>query len=236
MRIKNLQDRLREHIRDRITKGELTGVGPSKLADFPQGHLSNFLSSRRGLSLESMDRLLDALAIGVMDLVATDDIQEWFARPTPRSRYDVVPRISGSIAMMPRLPRNGVLEVHCIDKSLLRRLRSDDVAGRKWWQRFVLLELGGAEVRGIVPTASKGATVLVDRHYTSLQPYHRSRPNLYVVQLEQRLAMGRVSLLNEHLIVQPCDQRCEVSTVALRPGVNCFDYIVGRVCQLRAEP
>jgi hypothetical protein len=78
MRIKNLQDRLREHIRDRITKGELTGVGLSKLADFPQGHLSNFLSSRRGLSLESMDRLLDALAIGVMDLVATDDIQQWF--------------------------------------------------------------------------------------------------------------------------------------------------------------
>jgi len=115
-------------------------------------------------------------------------------------------------------------------------LRSDDVAGRKLWHRFVLVELDAGEVRGIVPTASKGATVLADRHYTSLQPYHRSRPNLYVVQLEQRLAMGRVSLLNKDLSVQPCDQKCEVSTVVLGPGASYFDYIVGRVCQLRAEP
>ncbi len=100
----------------------------------------------------------------------------------------------------------------------------------------MLVELGGADVRGIAPTASKGATVLVDRHYTSLQPYHRSRPNLYLVQLEQRLTLARVSLLNGHLVVQPCDHKCEVSMVGLRPSGIYFDYVVGRVCQLRAVP
>jgi hypothetical protein len=236
MKIKDLQDRLREHIRSRIGNREFNGSELARQAGLPQGHLSNFLNSHRGLSLESMDRLLDALAIGVMDLVTTDEIQHWIAQPAPRSRYDVVPRISGSIAMMPRLPRNGVLEVHCIDKSLLRRLRSDDVAGRQLWQRFVFVGLGGADVRGIVPTAGKGATVLVDRYYTSLQPYHSSRPNLYLVRLGERLAIGRALLLSGHLIVQPCDQRCEVSSIALTPGTHHFDYVVGRVCQLRAEP
>ena len=127
MRIKNLQDRLRDHIRDRIAKGQLAGVDLSKLADFPQGHLSNFLNSRRGLSLESMDRLLGALAIGVMDLVTADEIQQWFVRPASRSRYDVVPRISGSIAMMPQLPRNGVL----VDQNpfpFARRIIDDEAA------------------------------------------------------------------------------------------------------------
>jgi len=236
MRIKNLQDRLKEHIRDRIAKGELTGVDLAKLASLPQGHLSNFLNSRRGLSLESMDRLLGALAIGVLDLVATDEIQHWFAKPAARSRFDVVPRISASIALMPRLPRNGVLGTHCIDKSLLRRWRSNDVAGRSMWDRFVLIDLDGSEVRGIVPTARAGATLLIDRHYTALEPYHRPRQNLYVLQLRERLAVGRVSVLNGHLLVQPCDQRFEVLTVTLVHGLNYFNYIVGRVCQVRSEP
>jgi len=232
--IEALQDRLREHIRSKIAKREMTGSTLARQAGLPQGHLSNFLNSHRGLSLRSMDRLLNALAISVLDLVGTHEIQSWIA-PAPRSRFDIVPRISGSIAMMPRLLHNGVLAVHCIDKSLLRRLRSADVADRKMWQRFVLIDLEGGEVRGIVP-ASWGATVLIDRHYTALEPYHRSRPNLYLVRLGQRLAVARVSLVDDSLIVQPCDAKCEVSVVGMTPEVNYFDYLVGRVCQLRVEP
>ena len=62
MRLRDLQDRLRAHIRARISRRELTGSSLSRQAGFQQGHLSNFLNSRRGLSLESMDRLLETLA------------------------------------------------------------------------------------------------------------------------------------------------------------------------------
>ena len=68
MRLQDLQDELRAHIRARIDRGELTGTGLSREAGFQQGHLSNFLNARRGLSLESMDRLLETLNIGVLDL------------------------------------------------------------------------------------------------------------------------------------------------------------------------
>src|SRR5271157_2390373 len=75
MRLRDLQDRLRAHIRARIGRRELTGSGLSHQAGFQQGHLSNFLNSRRGLSLESMDRLLETLQIDVLDLVDAGEIQ-----------------------------------------------------------------------------------------------------------------------------------------------------------------
>src|ERR1700759_2230454 len=82
-----LQDQLREHIRARIRRRELTGSGLARAAGFPQGHLSNFLNCRRGLSLESMDRLLETLGIKVADLVAPEEIQR---RAVPyESNYDV---------------------------------------------------------------------------------------------------------------------------------------------------
>jgi hypothetical protein len=64
MTIQDLQDQLRAHIRARIGRGELTGSALAHQASLPQGHLSNFLNSRRGLSLESMDRLMGALHLG----------------------------------------------------------------------------------------------------------------------------------------------------------------------------
>ena len=81
MNLQDLQDQLRAHIRARIGRGELSGVSLARAADFPQGHLSNFLNARRGLSLESMDRLLETLDIGVLDLVDTQDIQQRFVLP-----------------------------------------------------------------------------------------------------------------------------------------------------------
>src|ERR1035438_10555812 len=75
MRLQDLQDKLRAHIRARIDRGELTGTGLSREAGFQQAHLSNFLNARRGLSLESMDRLLDTLNIGVLDLADLKDIE-----------------------------------------------------------------------------------------------------------------------------------------------------------------
>ncbi len=234
--LETLQLRLREYIRSTISNCELTGLALARQAQLAQGHLSNFLNFRQGLSLESIDRLLAALAIGVLDLVTAEEIQQWYGKPSPRYRFEIVPRISRAAAMMPQLPQSKVLAGHCVDNVLLQRLRSNDVASRSMWQRFVFIELGGGKISSIAPTARQGAMVLVDRHYTSLEPYRRSRQNLYLVQLTDGLAAGRLSLLNSHLILLPCDQKCEVSMVEIKPHENYFEHIVGRVCQIRAEP
>src|SRR5579863_3360671 len=108
MTIQELQDQLRGHIRSRIGRGELTGSRLADAAALPQGHLSNFLNSRRGLSLESMDRLLRALHIGVLDLVNTAELQ----KRLPAARRDVEPIavVAAENAALARFAAHQVLE------------------------------------------------------------------------------------------------------------------------------
>ena len=94
MRLLELQDRLRAHIRARIDRRELTGVGLSQQAGLQQGHLSNFLNARRGLSLESMDRLMDALEIGVLDLVDEAEIERRVLPPVAGHGWENVAVVS----------------------------------------------------------------------------------------------------------------------------------------------
>ena len=75
MRITDLEDSLRAHIWARIRRGELTGSGLSRDAGFQQAHMSNFLNARRGLSPEAMDRLLDVLALDVLDLADPEELR-----------------------------------------------------------------------------------------------------------------------------------------------------------------
>ncbi len=76
MKMQQLQARLRTYIWARIHRGELTGLALSRDAGFQQAHLSNFLNARRGLSLDSLDRLLRAMDIGLLDLIDPDEIQK----------------------------------------------------------------------------------------------------------------------------------------------------------------
>ncbi len=103
MTLQDLQDKLRAHIRARIERGELTGSGLSREAGFQQGHLSNFLNARRGLSLESMDRLLQTLNIGVLDLADVGEIQRRASFPAGLTGFESVAVVSGEQAA--RLPR-----------------------------------------------------------------------------------------------------------------------------------
>ena len=234
--LEDLKDRLRDHVQEKIDRRELTASRLASQAGIRQGHLSNFLNQRRGLSLGSMDRLLDELGLGALGLISAQELTRWFARPAPRSRFDVVPRVAVSCALTPVLPKSSVLASHTVEKSLLRRFRSNDVAGRITWQRFVFLEVSAGEVRSILPTAKKRATLLVDRLHTALEPCRRSRLNLYLVKTD-RMLVGKVKLLNDgNAIVQPCDGKCEILTLPLTPETHYWDYIVGRVCQIRTEP
>ena len=101
MRLQDLQDKLRAHIRARIDRRELTGTGLSRQAGFQQGHLSNFLNARRGLSLESMDRLLETLNIGVLDLADLNDIQQQVSFPPDGSTVENVAVVSWGASRPP---------------------------------------------------------------------------------------------------------------------------------------
>ena len=231
--LQDLQEQLRLHIRARIARGELTGIALARAADFPQGHLSNFLNARRGLSLESMDRLLDTLGIGVLDLVERKEIRKRAELPSTVG-VERIAMVASQDAVLARFAPEQVLETRCFNKSFLRRLKPRDAEDRRDWLRFVLLKLN---ISGISLPAfpAVSAILLIDRHYSSLDPYRRLQPNSYVVRLEGRCVMGHVSLFDDYLLVRPHDPRQEVDVRRIERGRNYSEYIVGRVCHVSLE-
>ena len=236
MRLQDLQDKLRAHIRARIDRGELTGTGLSREAGFQQGHLSNFLNARRGLSLESMDRLLDTLNIGVLDLADLKDIERRASHPAGASGFESVAVVSGEqAARLPRFTPEQVRESRNFSKSFLRKLKPNDASNRSEWLRFVLLQLDAKAAGGMFPHIPAGATLLVDRHYNSLQPYRRLQPNIYAVNAEARCLIGYVSVSGDHLVLRPQNPQHSVELVRIDRGRSYHDYIVGRVCHVGFE-
>lgn len=233
MTLQDLQEQLRVHIRARIGRGELTGIGLARAADFPQGHLSNFLNARRGLSLESMDRLLDTLGIGILDLLETKEIEEHVELP----RKDGVERIalvSPEHAALARFAPEQILETRSFNKSFLRKLRARDAEDRRDWLRFVVIRL---ELKGVplIALRTARAALLIDRHYSSLDPYRRFQPNLYVVSFGGRCNMGYVSLFDDYLLVRTRDPQQEVEMLRIERGRSYSEYVVGRVCHVGLE-
>ena len=235
MRLQDLQDRLRSHIRLRISRRELTGSGLSRQAGLPQGHLSNFLNSRRRLSLASMDRLLETLQIEVLDLVDAAEIRRW-ALPARGTSLESVALVSAEHAA--RSPRFTVEQIDgtvSFQKTFLRRLKPNDVCARGDWLRFVSIKLDARTVRAMFPRNAAGATLLIDRHYTSLDPYHHYQPNLYVIRFQGRCAVGYVSLASDHLVLRPCDVQHPIELARIDSTESYFGYIVGRVCHASIE-
>ncbi len=233
MTLQDLQEQLRVHIRARIGRGELTGVGLARAADFPQGHLSNFLNARRGLSLESMDRLLDTLGIGILDLLETKEIQEHAELPRKES-VERIALVSPENAALARFSSEQILETRSFNKSFLRRLKAADAEDRRDWLRFVVIRL---ELKGVPLIVYRAArvTLLIDRHYSSLDPYRRFQPNVYVVTFGGRCSMGYVSVFDDYLLVRSRDSQAQVEMLRIERGRSYSDYIVGRVCHVGLE-
>jgi len=234
MRLRDLQDRLRAHIRGRISRGELTGLALSRQAGFQQGHLSNFLNARRGLSLESMDRLLATLQIEVLDLVEAGDLQR--RPPAANAGLESVATVSlEHAARLPRFTPEQIGGAVSFRKTFLRRLKANDICGRSDWLRFVTIQLDRKSAKAMFPRGAAGAMLLIDRHYTSLDPYRPRQPNLYAVRLEARWAVGYVSLAGDHLVLRPRNPEAAVETARLNRTRRYSDCIVGRVCHVALE-
>jgi transcriptional regulator with XRE-family HTH domain len=236
MKLRDLQDRLRAHIRARIDGGLLTGSHLARQVGIQQGHLSNFLNSRRGLSLELMDRLLEVLQMGVLDLEDSAEIQRQTLWPAVAAGFEGIVVVSAEhAAQLARFTPGQVRETLNFKKAYLRKLKPDDVCQRSHWLRFVAVKLGPKTVRAVFPRAAERATLLIDRHYTSLDPYHKQQPNLYAVYLPFRFAIGQLSLAGDRLVLRPEDPLLPVELARIDRTKGYSNYIVGRVCHVAIE-
>src|SRR5437868_7770495 len=76
MKFRALQENLRKVIRERIDEGDLTGLKLAHQTGFQQAHISNFLNSKRSLSLEGMDKVLQVQKLSVLDLLDPNEINK----------------------------------------------------------------------------------------------------------------------------------------------------------------
>ena len=151
MNFTQMHERLRLEILRRIQRGSLSVSLLARQTGFGQSHISNFLHSRRQLSLEAMDRLLAAQHLTPADLLpalqrsGTLDPEEKAA--SYRSFLTMPPcsnRLSG-----PRGPGHAPLSGRN-----LRSFRSRPSGVRRAWERFVAIRIGVRRSADGTPCAS----------------------------------------------------------------------------------
>jgi hypothetical protein len=230
MLVSQLEDSMRKIIRQRIDAGVLSGTVLARQTGFQQAHISNFLNRRRGLSVEGFDRMLEALGISVTDLIVP------VASTGDSSReYDDVPIIDGAIAHHPDFAAREVADVLKFKRAFLRRVRERTIGARGNWKRFVLIKADAENALAMYPRIVPGATLLVDRHYNSLEPYRRREPNIYAVLKGKSLLVRYVEGQSGHLLLRPANNTSPLLSMAVESGRSASDPIIGRICHIGAE-
>jgi SOS-response transcriptional repressor LexA len=237
MKFKALQENLRKLIRGRIEEGDLTGLKLAHQTGFQQAHISNFLNSKRSLSLEGMDKVLSVQKISVLDLLDPDEISKRATiLPPSEGEFENVVLVEGEVAAgEPLIISDNVKDILKFKKSFLKRLRPEQESMRDEWQRFVLIKVDARDGMSMYPRLLPGSTVLIDRHYNSLAPYRKNEQNMYAVRKDGGATVKYVEMAENSLVLRPHNQAYPVSLLPIEEGKTFADYIVGRVCHIAIE-
>ncbi|HKE31878.1 MAG TPA: S24 family peptidase [Candidatus Angelobacter sp.] len=237
MKFRQLQENLRRRLLDRISRKELTALRLARQTGFQQPHITNFLNRKRFLSIEAMDRVLAVQKLSVLDLLDPGEINKRASiLPPSEDDFENVLLVEGTIAAgEPIITNERVKDILKFKKSFLRRLRPSAESPRDGWLRFVLIKVDAHDGMSMYPRLLPGATVLIDRHYNSLEPYRRQEQNMYAVRHNGGATVKYVELSGRNLVLRPHNQSYPVSIVAIEEDKTFADYIVGRVCHVAIE-
>lgn len=236
MKFKALQENLRKALWERIADGELTGLRLANQTGFRQAHISNFLNRKRSHSLDGMDRVLSVQRLSVLDLLDPAEVNKR-ATVTPPSddEFENVFVVEPDVAAnQPLIMSMKVREIQKFKRGFLRKLRPDMHGKRADWERFVAIKIGG-DGMSMYPRLLPGATVLIDRHYNSLQPYRKNELNMYAVRMKDSCIVRYVELAGRNIVLRPHNQSHVVEVLTMSDGEGFTDYLVGRVCYMGME-
>jgi hypothetical protein len=233
MNFLQLHERLRVEMLRRIERGVLTPSMLARQTRFVPAHISNFLNRKRMLSLEALDKVLLAQGLTVADLldpVAPD------LRDSSRLRYYSVPLVANSTAVNHSIiPANLVLDVLKIKTGILKELRQKCSARRRAWERFVAVRIGGEQADSMYPVLPPSATVLIDRHYSSVADYSRGRRSIHAVRYGSLLRFRYVELVRNQLVLRPHNLAYSVELIETSLDQAPGDLLIGRVFQIIVE-
>jgi len=236
MKFKVLQDNLRKILWNRIDAGELTGLRLAQQTGFKQAHISNFLNRKRGVSLEGMDKVLQVQHLSVLDLLDPVEINKRASilPPSADEFENVLFTDPATAATEPLIATMHVKEILKFKKSFLNKLRAEPEGNRSAWHRFVLIKLDPRDALAMSPRLAPGATLLIDRHYTSLKPYRKGELNLYAVLKNDNCTVRYVEVAGNHLLLRPHNHSAPIEALPLE-GRSPANYVVGRICSISQE-
>jgi len=237
MKFKVLQENLRKTLWHRIEEEGLTGLRLAEQTGFKQAHISNFLNRKRGLSLEGMDKVLRVQHLSVLDLLDPNEVNKRASiLPPSEDEFQNILVVDGAIAATePLVMSMNVKEILKFKKNFLQGLRAETEGRRDDWERFVVIQVDGRDGMSMYPRLLPGATVLIDRHYNSLKPYHKGESNMYAVNKDGTATVKYVEVAGSNLILRPHNQAYPVEVVSIEPDKNASSYLIGRVCYVGIE-
>lgn len=234
MNFAQLHERLRVEILRRIERGTLSGTLLSRQTGYRQSHISNFLRQKRMLSLGAVDRVLDATAISVRDLIpaerqASFDFQE--SAFEDQSAWISIPLVSQSTAIHDHqvAPRS-ILDQLKVPAAMLEDVRPNCSPSRRAWFRFVAVRATPHEAEPMRPVIQPHALLVIDRHYCSLAPYHASEPTLFAVRYGNILHFRYVAFEANRLVLRPYNFTHPIDLLDLEPDESAADALTGRIC------
>lgn len=227
MNFTQMHERLRIEIVRRIQRGTLSLSLLSRQTGFGQSHLSNFLHSRRQLSLDAIDRILAAQQMSAADLLpATNRRLPAHGDEDP----SIIPVVSHSMALFePYIRPAAVQSIFRLPNDALRSVRSRAAASRRHWQRFVAVRIPALDAQPMDPLVLPDALAIIDRHYNSLARYSSDRPTLYAIRKGAHLTLRYVEFLSSRLVLRPHNVNFPIDLIEIEDQAAPNDYIAGRV-------
>ena len=234
MNFSQMHEKLRMELLRRIQRGSLSVSLLARQTGFGQSHLSNFLNSRRQLSLDALDRVLSAQHMTAADLLP--ELHSSLAMPFEGER-DSVPLVSHHSALFEPYIRTAAAQgwIH-LPVGLLQTIHARAAHSRNAWQRFVAVRIPAADAIPMDPLILPEAIVLIDRHYNSLRPYRPNRPNILAIRNGGRLTLCYADFLSNRLVLRPHSINSPIELIDLAPGESPYELIAGRVALILNEP
>jgi hypothetical protein len=227
MNFTQMHERLRLELLRRIQRGTLSVSLLARQTGFGQSHMSNFLRSRRQLSLEALDRVLFSQHMSLHDLLPLDRRVTYVAED---NQGDAVPLVSHAAALFEPLIRpSSIRSMIQIPKGQLSHIRWRTPGPRRGWLRFVAVSIPAEDALAMEPVVQADALVVLDRHYNSLFDYDRGRSNLYAVRNGNHLVLRYADFLSNRLVLRPRNLGFPVDLLEIPPGETPGDLITGRI-------
>lgn len=175
----------------------------------------------------SLDRILIAQRLTVEDLMPA---QRGMLREEQRAEVAKIPLVSHPVAIFqPHLQASSVILSLPFPASLVTGLEERCPHGRMQWERFVAVQIGVDDARGMEPVLLPEGLVVLDRHYTSFRPYREGSATLYGARLASKMVVRYAQFQAGRVVLRAHQAHVKAEVIEVGAGESENDVLVGRV-------